>query len=251
MAIGDSSTEGLEDPDGRGGYRGWSRRLAARIASVQGSLLYANLGIRGRTTRQIRDEQLAPALAMEPDLATVFSGTNDVIARRFDAEAVARDIEAIQRALVAGGATVLTFTLPDLGPVMPIARWLAPRIAALNDGLRRVSAHTGAIVLDFARYPVGSDERLWSEDRIHANAIGHARIADALAEALALPGTDDSWSHPLPHVAPKTSGQWLADELRWARRHFLPWVGTGLRRRSSEPIRTPPQAVLRPVEPPR
>ena len=35
VAIGDSSTEGLIDPDGQGGYRGWSMRLAERIAEVQ------------------------------------------------------------------------------------------------------------------------------------------------------------------------------------------------------------------------
>src|SRR6187455_58481 len=66
VAIGDSTSEGLDDPDGRGGYRGWANRLAERIAAQQGSLLYANLAIRGRTTRQIREEQLAPALAMRP-----------------------------------------------------------------------------------------------------------------------------------------------------------------------------------------
>ena len=67
---------------------------------------------------------------MRPDLATVFSGTNDVMGIRFDRDAVAHDMEAIQRALIAGGATVLTFTLPDLTPVMPIARGIAPRSAA-------------------------------------------------------------------------------------------------------------------------
>ena len=57
VAIGDSSTEGLDDPDGRGGYRGWSRRLAERIARAQGTLLYANLGVRGLTTRQITPDE--------------------------------------------------------------------------------------------------------------------------------------------------------------------------------------------------
>src|SRR5205823_1424740 len=147
VAIGDSSTEGIDDPDGAGGYRGWSPRLAERIAGIQGRLLYANLAIRGRTTRQIRDQQLEPALAMRPDLATVFSGTNDVLARRFDANAVARDMEAIQRALVEGGATVLSFTLPNLTPVMPIARWLAPRVRALNESIRAAAAASGTILL--------------------------------------------------------------------------------------------------------
>jgi lysophospholipase L1-like esterase len=44
-------------------------------------LLYANLAIRGRSTRQIRDEQLEPALALRPDLVTLFSGTNDLLGR--------------------------------------------------------------------------------------------------------------------------------------------------------------------------
>ena len=35
VAIGDSSTEGLEDPDGAGGYRGWADRLAQLLADAQ------------------------------------------------------------------------------------------------------------------------------------------------------------------------------------------------------------------------
>ncbi|HEX7808937.1 MAG TPA: GDSL-type esterase/lipase family protein, partial [Thermoanaerobaculia bacterium] len=81
VAIGDSTSEGLDDPDGHGGYRGWANRLAERIAAQQGSLLYANLAVRGRTTRQILDQQLALAVAMKPDLATVVAGTNDVLRR--------------------------------------------------------------------------------------------------------------------------------------------------------------------------
>ena len=249
VAIGDSSTEGLDDPDGRGGYRGWSRRLAQRIATAQGSLGYANFGVRGRTTREILRRQLQPALALRPDLATVFSGTNDVTRRRFDADAVARDMEEMQRALIAGGATVLTFTLPDLTPVMPIARWIAPRIRVLNQGLREVSARTGTILLDFAAYSLGSDPRMWSEDRIHANAIGHARIADALAHALGLPGADDSWSHPLPPMARKTLWERLGGEIDWTRRHMLPWIGRGLRSRAADSPREQGITSLQQLEP--
>lgn len=60
VALGDSSTEGIDDPDGAGGYRGWSQRLAERIHALQGNLLYANLGVRGLTTVQVRERQLAP-----------------------------------------------------------------------------------------------------------------------------------------------------------------------------------------------
>ena len=64
VALGDSSTEGLDDPDGRGGYRGWANRLAAHVAAVQpGGLLYANLGVRGR--KLVRASVLALALGRD------------------------------------------------------------------------------------------------------------------------------------------------------------------------------------------
>ena len=224
VAIGDSSTEGLIDPDGQGGYRGWANRLAERIAAEQGSLLYANLGVRGKKTRQVLDEQLDLAAAMRPDLATVFCGTNDVVSRRFDPAQVARDLERMQGTLIEGGATVLSFTLPDLGPVLPLARRLAPRIHALNEAFRDVSQSTGAILVDFATHPVSYDARLWNDDRLHANPLGHARIAAALAHALGLPGTDASWSEPLPPLPPPTLRDRLAAEIAWTRRHLLPWL---------------------------
>ena len=229
VAIGDSSTEGLDDPDGNGGYRGWANRLAEKISAAQGSLRYANLGIRGRSTRRIRQEQLSPAAAMRPDLVTLFSGTNDVVKPRFDAGALARDVEHMQRTFIVGGATVLTFTLPDLTPVLPLARPISGRIRLLNETLRRVSASTGAVLVDLAAHPVASDPRLWSPDRLHANAVGHTRIAAALAHALGLPGTDETWAQPLPPVAPPTARERLAAEIRWGRRFLLPWAWRHLR----------------------
>lgn len=230
VAIGDSSTEGIEDPAAEGGWRGWSRRLAEKLAEP-GGLDYANFGERGRTTRDIRQQQLVPALALEPDLVTFFSGTNDVIRPRFDLEGVLADIHHVQQASAASGAVVLTFTLPDLSPLLPLARLIAPRIRALNAGVRRVCADTGALLVDFAAHPaVATDARLWSDDRIHANAAGHARIAAALAEALGLPGTGGAWREPLAVLPPLTPVQHIRRETAWARRHLLPWVWLGLTR---------------------
>ncbi|MFA6289499.1 MAG: SGNH/GDSL hydrolase family protein [Opitutaceae bacterium] len=248
VALGDSSTEGIDDPDGAGGYRGWSQRLAERINAAQGGgLHYANLAVRGLTTAQIRARQLDAALALRPDIATVFCGTNDVTALRFDARAVAADIEHMQRALRDGGATVLSFTLPDLTPLMPLARLIAPRIAALNHALAQASRNTGSILVDFAAYPVATDRRLWSEDLIHANTAGHARIAEALAQALHLPGGNDDWKQPFPVTLAPTRRQWWAAELRWTRRHLLPWVWQGITSRSSSQGRSPKRPDLLPL----
>ena len=247
VAIGDSTSEGLDDPDGRGGYRGWANRLAERLAGLQGSVLYANLAVRGRTTRQIRETQLDRAVAMRPDLATVVAGTNDALRRNFDARVFGDDLHAMQSALTGIGATVLTFTLPDLTPVMPFARILGDRVARMNDAIRDSCARSGAILCDLAAYPVASDPRLWSDDRLHANSEGHARIADALAWHLQLPGTSDAWKVPLPDRPAPMFGDVVRAELAWARRHLLPWMWRHLRGRSSGDGITEKRPALTPL----
>jgi len=245
VAIGDSSTEGLDDPDGHGGYRGWANRLATHVASAQSSpLLYANLAIRGRSTRRIREEQLEPALALRPDLVTLFAGTNDVVSRRFDADEVGRDVEFMQRTLIENGATVLGFTLPDLSIVLPLTRLIAGRVRALNQALTHASASGGAVLVDVAKHTVGSDPRLWSVDRLHANSAGHERIAAALAWGLQLPGSDESWSHSLPTVWSRSLPASILAEIRWHRDYFLPWLWRHLIGRSSGDGRGPKQPAL-------
>ncbi|MEU8185292.1 SGNH/GDSL hydrolase family protein [Micromonospora sp. NPDC049044] len=248
VAIGDSTTEGLDDPDEAGGYRGWADRFALAVAEAQGGGLdYANLAIRGRTTAQIRAEQLQPALDLAPDLATVVAGMNDVLRPSFDAEQVAGDVEAMQRALVGQGATVLTFTMPDPATVMPLARPLRGRMLALNEAMRAATARTGASLVDLGALPVASDPRLWSDDRLHANSAGHERIAAALAYTVGLPGFDDSWKASLPPAPPRRRGEVLGAELAWTRRHLLPWLVRHLRGRSSGDDRVAKRPVPLPV----
>ena len=221
--------------DDAGRMRGWSFRLAGRIAAAQGGLAYANLAAHGATTRDIVERQLARAIAMRPDLATVFSGTNDVLRARFDVRAFAEHVLRLQGGLRAAGATVLTFTLPDLTPLLPLARGIAPRILAMNDAVRATSAATGTVLLDFAALPLASDARLWNEDRIHANPQGHERIAQALAEALALPGSDGAWRAPLPAAAPAGVLARAGRELRWCARYLVPWTLGALAVRGARP----------------
>jgi lysophospholipase L1-like esterase len=243
VAIGDSSTEGLDDPDGKGGYRGWADRLAERIAAAQGSLQYANLGVRGLRTRQIRDRQLEAALAMRPDLTTLFTGTNDAVSRRFDPAGVEADLAFMQRALISQGATVVSFTLPDLAEVIPFGQWLSPRVHLLNEAIRRASLASQAVLVDFAAHPVASDLRLWSDDRFHANALGHALISHALAHAIGVPGADDSWKRPFVATAPVAS----RGTATWLVRHLIPWIWRHARGRSSGDGRSAKRPRLTPA----
>ena len=252
VALGDSSTEGLDDPDDAGGYRGWANRLAEHLAAAQGSVAYANLAVRGRCARQIKDEQLGPALTLAPDLATVVGGMNDLLRGGFDAGAVAADIGAMQRALVERGVVVISFTLPDIArrlAITPFARLLSIRTRALNDELRRVSAASGAVILDLARYPLASDPRLWSRDRLHANSDGHARIAAGLADTLGRAGADAAWLAPLPHLPPLGWRAQLAEHAAWSRTYLAPWLWRRARGRTTGDLRAPKLPSLTAVTP--
>lgn len=250
VAIGDSSTEGLEDPGDDGRHRGWADRLALHVAQAQGAPLpYANLAIRGRKTREVREEQLATALAMRPDLATVFAGTNDIIRSNYDRAQVLDDLRAMHVALRGIGATVLTITMPDLSAIAPFAARARPRLVAFNESVRALCAESGTLLLDVAQFPVACDPRLWHEDRLHANAEGHRRIAAGLASVLGLPGFDGDWAAPLPpRPQPSVWERTVADAL-WATKYLAPWLLRRLTGRSSGDGITAKRPTLRPIGP--
>lgn len=249
VAIGDSATEGLDDPDGRGGYLGWADRLAVLLAQAQsGPLEYANIAIRGLRLHEIRASQLEPALAMRPDLMTIVGGVNDVISPRPSFGALAADFEAMFGAAADQGATVLTFTVPDPTTISPLGRAFADRMVILNDVIRAAARATGAVVMDFAPHPVAIDPRLWAPDKLHANTLGHRRIAAALAWRLGVPGSDESWREPLPpEPAAERVGAKIAGDVDWAVHFLAPWLGKGIRRvppgRGVRPKRQVPSVV--------
>lgn len=256
VALGDSSTEGLDDPlaGSPHRYRGWADRFATHVAAAQAAqhsdaprLAYANLAIRGRRTRQVLETQLAPALAMRPDLATVFAGTNDIIQSGFALDAVLADLGTMQRALRAEGATVLTITMPDLSDLIPFAGRVSARLADFNAGVRALGAETGTLVVDLAAHPWVTDPRLWSADRLHANHEGHRRIAEALAARLGVPGIGEEWATPLPpRVAPSPIARALG-ELGWFGGYLVPWLWRHARGRSSGDRIVAKRPMLEPV----
>ncbi len=85
VAIGDSFTEGMNDLDDvTGEFRGWADLVAARLAEETPELTYANLAIRGRLFDNIVEEQVPPALRMQPDLISFAAGGNDALRRGFE-----------------------------------------------------------------------------------------------------------------------------------------------------------------------
>jgi lysophospholipase L1-like esterase len=248
VALGDSTTEGLEDPAPGGGHRGFADRLAERLARENPGLLYANLAVRGRKTEQVRAEQLEPALALKPDLATLVVGLNDILRPRVDLPAVLSAFDAIVSALRAQGATVAGVTFPDPARIMPVARLTRRRVLAFNEGLRELATKRGLVLVDLEQRGV-VDPRLWSVDRLHANGAGHARIAAALTQALGLEPDEDPWA-PLSPADPVRRAAAMRREAAWMSRHMAPWVVRRVRGRSSGDGITAKRPDLTPVAPP-
>jgi lysophospholipase L1-like esterase len=222
VALGDSTVEGLMDPGPDGAYVGWTDRFAHALARQRPGLLYANLGVRGQTTREVRVTQLDRALACEPDIALVAAGVNDLLRPRLDRTGLRDNLLTIHRRLHEAGAQVLSFTMPDMRRVAPLTVALRGRLAFFDDVVREAAATYGTVVVDFAAEPVAGHPALWDDDRLHANSEGHRRIAAALAEASGLEAED--WrAEPEESV---TSGllRIAGREARWIATHMTPWV---------------------------
>ena len=253
VAIGDSSTEGLEDTDEQGAYRGWADRLAGYVADAQDEPLeYANLAVRGRRMGEIRATQLESAVALQPDLMTIFGGVNDVLLRTRHFSAIQSDLGAMFAAGRALGATVLTFTVPDPAVVNPLVRRMQGPILSLNAMIRTEAERHGVLVIDFATMPLATDRRLYWADRLHSSPLGHQVIATAMAARLELPGFGD-WTDLVPEDAPQLRRlDRIRGDLGWVRHHVLPFAvqrargiryGTGRDPKRPQPLVVPKSSV--------
>src|SRR3954454_16195318 len=248
VALGDSTTEGLMDPlpDGSG-FRGWADRLAEMLAAAEPDLLYANLAVRGKLARQVRETHLEPALALRPDLVSVLAGLNDMLRRNVDVAAVIGELDGMVARLRGARADVLLFTLPAPVPLNPLAKPAAARVARLNDAIREISARRGTFLVELDRHAVSADHRLWSEDRLHDTAEGHRRTTAAAAHAIGLPDTDMSWTATFPSPLGRRSRR---SHAGWFGRYFTPWLIRRVGGRSSGDGRVAKRPQLQPLRDP-
>jgi lysophospholipase L1-like esterase len=237
VAVGDSFTEGLDDPYPDGvSYRGWADLVASRLAvpAAHGgsSFGYANLAIRGRLFDAVVAEQIPPALAMGPDLVSFAAGGNDVLRRHFDPSAVVARFDAVVGTLRATGADVILFRFADVTKRLPGRRVVGPRVGVLNDATMDAAQRHGAFLIDLWSDDEFDNPLLWSIDRLHLSPAGHRRVAaHVLATLGATPQPD--WLAAPPPPAP---ARWLSArgaDLRWAGEYLAPWVRRRLTGRSS------------------
>lgn len=279
VAIGDSFTEGLNDPAPGGGFRGWADRLAGLLAAQYPGLRYANLAVRGKLLREIVAEQLPAAAAMSPGLVSLAGGGNDILRPGADPDTLAELFDVAVARLRETGAQVLIFTGSD--PVgIPVLRLLRGRIAAYNMHLRAIADARDCYLVDLWSMRFLRDMNAWSTDRLHLSPESHQRVALRAAEVLGIPGNGD-WRLPADDAGSGESGTvetavktlagagtetgvlarpgvaraaWVAarrEDARWAREYLLPWVNRRLHGTSSGDGIPAKRPSLQPVTPAR
>jgi lysophospholipase L1-like esterase len=250
VAMGDSFTEGLDDPRPDGTHRGWADLVAVRLEQEHPGLLYANLAVRGRKLAGVMDEQLPRVEEMRPSLITMAAGGNDLIRMNGDVPALAHSVHVILERLVATGATVVVFAGFDPRERIPFSRVPGERGERLNVLIRQSAADLGAVLVDLWVMPRLYEPRMWAPDRLHLSGDGHALVA---AEVLSTLGYACEFGDFVDD--PVDSGRdpkWPAariEDVRWAATYFIPWLYRGLRGRSSGDGVEPKFPDLVPVDP--
>jgi lysophospholipase L1-like esterase len=249
VAIGDSFTEGNGDPDpGRpNGLRGWADRVAEVLATRTDDFGYANLAIRGRKLGAIVEEQVEPAIALRPDLVTMYAGANDIMRPKVDLAGLAATYDDAVGRLARTGATLVLFTAFDPGHTRVHGPFRG-RWALYTEAVREVADRHGAMIVDYWRMRDYRSPGLWDEDRLHMNAAGHQRMAIAVLDRLGI----EHDLEPVPEqvrlrLSPREARR---ANLEWARTHAVPWVHRRLTGRSSGDGVSPKRPALEPIAPP-
>lgn len=240
VALGDSLTEGVGDPHPSwpNGLRGWADLVAAGLAAADPEAEYANLALRGKTAREVAAEQLPAALAMQPDIVTIWAGGNDVLRPRLRLDDV---LHPLDQALTqfAATTTVIVFTGFEISG-SPALGALRSRVRTLNASLREIACDRGALIADVSEHGAWRDRRLWAGDRVHPSPLGHVRIAAQVAHLIgldtgAVTSADQRPSPPLLPLPPTPRfARVVVDELEWWRVHAAPHIArwaTGASRR--------------------
>ena len=106
------------------------------------------------------------------------------------------------------------------------------RFGAFNKNVRAVAQEVGAIVADANEERAFSDRRFLAFDRLHLNAMGHERVAQAVLEILELP-FDAGWREPLPPAKPEPKVLRAIVTVIWFITFALPWMWRRARGKSS------------------
>lgn len=189
VILGDSTAAGVGAPYESGIALATTRELALRSRVTM-----TNLSVSGAQMEDVRDKQLASAVALRPDLVLLAAGANDVthltpvLSMRADLVAIVEQLRAANP-----NVKIVITGSPDMGSPPRIPRLLrglaSARTKAVNRMFEEEAARLGLTFAPIARRTgplFRADRSLFDADRFHPNVRGYATWVPVLNEALAL-----------------------------------------------------------------
>jgi lysophospholipase L1-like esterase len=236
IALGDSMTEGMSDEIVDGKYRGWADRVADALARNNPDFTYMNLAVRGKLLKQVVEDQIPVAVKFVEGPQTLISfhaGANDVLRPNYKPEISLPEYEKGVKQLTDTGATVIIFTVVDKveGKGKTAKLW-HQRFSAFNENIRMVAGKYPTILFEGKKAEFLNTKSFLAFDRLHMNAEGHKRLANAVLEGLGLP-FDPNWKVLPPANKPQPKFKKILGNLAWILVFVLPWIWRRLRGKSS------------------
>ena len=198
VAMGDSYSIGTGvSPD-----EAWPRQLAARLADLEVDLI-ANLAVNGSTAADVATEQLPDLEGLEPELASVLVGVNDVVQgvpeEGYGAR-VSEILDGMLRLLPASrvfGVATPDYTASRQGGAYGVPEQQRADVLRNNEIMRGACEYRGitfvADTFDISQQ-LSSGAGMLAADGLHPSAAQYARWVDAIEPAvramLALPSDD-------------------------------------------------------------
>jgi lysophospholipase L1-like esterase len=217
VTLGDSLTEGQGDDSGLGGYPG---RLERLLEQARPGSHVVNLGHSGWSSTALiqgtneQPSELAAAVAVHPDVALVWIGSNDLWylyefgPEPMTSEAEAQDLatyeanlDRILHDLAAAGALVIVARLDDQSkrpvaahpnstePAFPNTTaadlaLMSKHIQAYNGAIARKATQYGALKVDFWGSGIFTDAATLYGDGNHPNSAGYEQVTNVWWSAL-------------------------------------------------------------------
>lgn len=184
VAIGASDAAGIGASPLTNGY---VFQIEDGLDEQCGSTQLINLGVPGAETDVVEDVELPLAVEANPDIVTIWTGSNDLVSGRTQ-QAFETDVRDIL-ATLQQESNAITFiaTLPALYDLPRFQEEPDPdvtpeRVAAFNLIISRASEATGATLIDLASVPLS--DLLVSDDGFHPNDTGHRLIGNKFLEQM-------------------------------------------------------------------
>ena len=161
---------------------GYVFRVADQIAAVHGGVELRNLGVPGARIDTFENVQLPGAIAADPQVVTVWAGSNDLIAGRSPGEFGSRLAALLGELAAETSAQVYVGDLVDLTTAprfrsTPDKDVTTGRVRDYNARIASAAAASGAVLVRLSAVPI--DDSLYASDGFHPNSAGHERIARA------------------------------------------------------------------------